>query len=367
MTILLQLTDVTKKYKNKFVLQDVSLNIEKGSFVCLLGPPGAGKSTLLRIIAGTEKPSSGKVLMNGEDITERPPWKRNISMVFQTFALYNHMTVYDNIANPLRAARMDERKIESRTKEVAQLLRIDSLLDKLPTQLSGGEKQRVAIARAIARERDLYLFDEPLTNLDLKIRVELRVELKRVQRELGKAIIYATSDPVEALAMANKVAVINQGKIEQYDEKENVYFKPSNLFVGKYFGYPEMNTFVCSLVSEAGKMLADAGPFKIDLTPFNEAISKLTTSKLIVGIRPECLKISQYKVNQGQSIEGKIVLCDVQGSETVVHVDCGEGLIIQVFVPEIYKMELGANVKLTFDPANLYIFDGTTLCCLNNE
>ena len=231
-----RLEKVTKRFGRVVALDSVSLVFEDGKFTPLLGPSGSGKTTLLYTVAGIYKPTSGRIYFDGEDVTDLPPNKRNVGLVFQNYALYPHMTVYDNIAFPLRLRKMPERKIDERVREIAKLLHIDELLDRYPSQLSGGQQQRVALARALVKEPTVLLLDEPLSNLDALLRIMIRAELKRLQKDLGITTIYVTHDQAEALSMADTVVVIDKGRIQQVDTPQNVYNRPRNLFVASFIG-----------------------------------------------------------------------------------------------------------------------------------
>ena len=263
--VVVRLEKITKKFKNIIAVNEVSLEVKDKEFYILLGPSGSGKSTTLNIIAGLEEPTSGYVYFDGEIVNDVPPEKRDVAMVFQTFALYPHMTAFDNIAFPLRIRKYPKTEIRERVNRVAEMLRIKHLLEKKPYELSGGERQRVALARAIVREPKLFLLDEPLSNIDAKLRVHMRAELIRLQKELGITTIYVTHDQVEAMTMGDKIAVMNHGKIMQIGRPIEVFKKPANLFVAGFIGTPPMNFFDCSLETSNGEDMLNCGHFKIKL------------------------------------------------------------------------------------------------------
>ncbi|MBW2057208.1 MAG: ABC transporter ATP-binding protein [Deltaproteobacteria bacterium] len=243
---------ISKRFGDRPVLTDVSLEVGEGSFTCLLGPPGAGKTTLLRIIAGLEDPTEGRILFDGADMASVGPQQRGVAMVFQDFALYPHLTVFGNIASPLIASRRPKDEVDREVRSVSDFLNIGPLLDRKPWQLSGGERQRVAIACLLVRNPRVALFDEPLVNLDYKIREEMRGQFKTMQEEFGQTIIYATPDPVDAMVMADRVVLIDRGTVQQYAPVDEVYERPANVFSGVYLGFPAMNTIPGTITMKGG-------------------------------------------------------------------------------------------------------------------
>lgn len=343
----------------KRILDDVTLEIEDRSFACILGPPGAGKTTLLRIIAGLETPSQGRIFFDREEVTDLSPQKRGVSMVFQDFALYPHLTAYENIASPLKAIKIPEAEMSSRVREVAEFLKIADLLERKPDQLSGGEMQRVAIARALAKRPRICLFDEPLVNLDYKIREGMRAEFKLMQEKLSQTIIYATPDPVDALTMADKVAILNNGKVEQYTGVNEAYNHPATVFAGTYLGYPPMNVIKCGMVEREEKLLLDAGSFTLDVTALKDKL-KSSAKEVVLGIRPEHLNISEEPLEgMDASFEAKIMVGEVIGSDTIVHLKA-EKHPLKAFIPEIYRAKLGMTIWISFNLSDIHIFDGKT-------
>ena len=348
-------------YGQKQALKNVNLEIKESEFTCILGPPGAGKTTLLRAIAGLEPIDAGRILFDDTDVTNLPPNKRNVSMIFQNLALYPNLNVYDNIANPLKLAKLPKTEIDDKVKEVADLLRISGLLDRKTWQLSGGEMQRVAIARAFARKADAYLMDEPLVNLDFKIREDMRAECKRLCSVLNKTIVYATPDPIDAFSMADHLAVLLNGEINQTGDVDDIYRKPVNSRVGMYLGAPPMNIVDCDITRKNGGCYLEAAGFAMDVTKFHDLLDGIQgTIKL--GIRPEHLVISEEK---NGNISGKIFLEERIGSDIIVHVRAGNELI-KVFAPHSANYSpgrTGQSINLSFDVNEIYLFskDGDRL------
>ncbi|RLE71312.1 MAG: glycerol-3-phosphate ABC transporter ATP-binding protein, partial [Thermoprotei archaeon] len=260
-----KLVDLCKYFGPVKAVDHLNLHIKDREFVALLGPSGCGKTTTLLMIAGIYKPTSGYIYFGDEIVNDVPPKDRNVGMVFQSYALYPHMTVFDNIAFPLKLKKVPKQEIEKKVKEVAEFLRIAELLDRKPSQLSGGQQQRVALARALAKEPQIFLMDEPLSNLDAKLRIMMRAELKRMQKELGITTIYVTHDQVEAMTMADRIAVLNLGRLQQYGTPDELYNKPSNVFVAGFIGSPPMNFIDGSLVETDDKLAIDIGPLKLPL------------------------------------------------------------------------------------------------------
>jgi multiple sugar transport system ATP-binding protein len=321
------LENVTKSFGNHTVIPPINLSIDDGSFVVFVGPSGCGKSTLLRLIAGLEDTTSGVIRIDGEDMTDTIPAKRQLSMVFQSYALYPHMSVYNNIAFPLKMANVDKSIIDQKVRAAAQTLNLTDYLDRRPRQLSGGQRQRVAIGRAIVRQPKAFLFDEPLSNLDAALRVNMRLEISELHQQLKTTMIYVTHDQVEAMTMADKIVVLNAGKIEQYGTPMELYRSPANRFVAGFIGSPKMN-FIDG--AEAAKFGAHS-----------------------IGIRPEHMAISTGQGNW----QGRVQVAEHLGSDTFIHVSV-EGLgLITVRTEGEEPVKPGDMVWLTPDPAHIYRFD----------
>jgi len=349
----LRIVELTKVFGTKKVLNNISIEVPEASFTSILGPPGAGKTTLLRIIAGVEPPTSGKIYLDDQDITLLPPKDRNVAMIYQTFALYPHMTVFDNIASPLRARRLSENEIKKKVKDIADFLGISHLLERFPRELSGGEKQRVAVARALVREAEIYLMDEPLTNLDYKLREAARAELKKMCKELKYTMIYATPDPLDALAMSDHVYVLFGGEIVQSGPTRKVYDFPDNIDVARYFSFPAMNFVECTV-----KHMDDKVAIKMPFTDIIVQKSEIDISEgeYIVGIRPHELKIMEKPSISGVSFKARLRLTYVIGSESIAYADAGE-TSLAIHVPFIYKIAEPKEVFINLDPMKILIFD----------
>jgi multiple sugar transport system ATP-binding protein len=321
------LQGVHKSFGQLDIIKDANLDIEDGSFVVFVGPSGCGKTTLLRLIAGLEDVTGGQILIDGQNVVNVPPAKRGLSMVFQSYALYPHMSVRGNIAFGLKMAGLPRAEIDSKVAAAAATLNLTPYLDRKPRELSGGQRQRVAIGRAIVREPKAFLFDEPLSNLDAALRVQMRMEVTRLQKQLATTAVYVTHDQVEAMTMADRIVVLNAGRVEQYGSPLELYERPANLFVAGFIGSPKMN-FVAG--PPAGQLGAAT-----------------------IGIRPEHLRIAQ----EGEGWPGTVSVAEHLGSDTFLYVDAGAlGLLTVRGVGEIH-LKGGDRVWLSPDPARLHRFD----------
>jgi len=352
-----KICDLTKKFGNKIAVDHLSFKVSDGEFFCILGPPGAGKTTILRMIAGLEKPDEGEIYIDDQLVNNILPADRDVAMTFQSLALYPNWTVYENIAFPLRIRKYPKDEIDKKVKEVASLLKITHLLDRTPVLASGGEKQRIAVARALVRSPKVLLLDEPLSNIDALLRLEMRGELKRLQTELKQTIIYATPDQLEAMSMADRIAVMNAGKLQQLDVPDVIYNKPANKFVAEYVGTPTMNFIDCTLTEKDGHIFLDAREFTLDVTKFDEALKESYGREVILGIRPEHVQISMERVKN--AIEGKVALVEPLGRMTVAHILISD-IHMQVICPANFKVEYGSKVWVKFDTDYLHIFDKKT-------
>jgi multiple sugar transport system ATP-binding protein len=332
---------VSKRYGEVAVVDHLSLEIDDGEFVVLLGPSGCGKTTTLRMLAGLETVTSGDIFIGDERINDVPTQQRDLAMVFQSYALYPHMTIAENIAYPLRVRKLDRDKREHRVASVARMLEIEALLERKPRELSGGERQRVALARAIVREPRAYLMDEPLSNLDARLRVQMRGELKRLQHELGTTTIYVTHDQAEAMTLASRVAVMRKGRVQQFDTPLNIYNRPANRFVAEFVGSPSMN-FIDGrvergfFVSEAIKLAVDRPDGTVEL-----------------GIRPEHVHV--FTEPRDGATPARVYITELMGNETFVFLSVGPHRLI-ARAPADFRAELESTVWLQFDADKAHFF-----------
>lgn len=351
----IELKNVTKSFYGKKVLDDISITIKSGDHVTVLGPDKSGKSTLLNIMAGTEKPDRGRIYFDGKDVTEHPPQKRNIGMVFQIFALYPNLNVYENIASPLKAKGLPKKKIDENVKEQAKILGIEGLLHHYPSELSGGESQRVAIARAIVKEATVYMLDEPFTNLDYKLRESMKVELKKILDKKGGTIILATPDPEEALFFSNTLIFLYDGKVLQRGSIEECYSKPANITVGKYFSSPAMNTMNAALIQRKKRSILDiSNELKLDVTHLELPEEE---NGYIVGLRPHNLYLVKEKKDM-LTISPTLELQENAGSEMVVKMKL-DGLSLTMYTPFVKRLG-GKPLRIFVDPCDFYIFSKKT-------
>lgn len=360
---------VSKSFGKTRVIKDVNLEIHDKEFVVFVGPSGCGKSTLLRLIAGLEDLSAGEILFDGEAVSELPPAARGIAMVFQSYALYPHMSVFDNMAFGLKLARNDRAGVAERVHEAARILQLEDLLDRKPRQLSGGQRQRVAIGRAIVRDPRVFLFDEPLSNLDAALRVQMRVEIARLHRALDATMVYVTHDQVEAMTLADRIVVLNDGAVEQFGTPLELYHQPRNLFVAGFIGSPRMN-FVDGTIADVGPraVTVDLGAgARVDLPVRGNGARR--GQKVVLGLRPEHLVRGD---GAALRFEGPVVAVEHLGGETYIHVAATSG------DPLLLKCEGGVGTRvgdtLSFGApvTACYLFDehGTAFirqCIGNNE
>ena len=345
-----ELSHLSKNFGAFQALADISLTIEKGEFCALLGPSGCGKSTLLRLIAGLEDASTGTIRINDRDVTDLEPADRRIAMVFQSYALYPHMTVAENIAFSLEAAGMRKAERLARAAEVAKTLQLDHLLDRKPALLSGGQRQRVAIGRALVRDPEVFLFDEPLSNLDAMLRVQMRMELSNLHHDLAATMIYVTHDQIEAMTMADRIVVLDQGRIRQVGAPMDLYNQPADRFVAAFIGSPSMN-FLPATASASGAELAVTiqGGRTLTLTPRHPT---RISGAVELGIRPEHAMLVDP---EAADLPARIKIVERLGNQTLVHMDTSAGLFT-LQGPGDIKAEVGETVGLAFDKARAHVF-----------
>jgi multiple sugar transport system ATP-binding protein len=364
-----RLRGIRKDFGDTPVIKGIDLDIEDGQFVVFVGPSGCGKSTLLRIIAGLEDVSAGELEIGGQPSLGVDPSKRGIAMVFQSYALYPHMTVAENMGFALKLARVPKEEIAERVRRAAGILQISHLLERKPKALSGGQRQRVAIGRAIVRKPEVFLFDEPLSNLDAALRAQTRVELARLHRELATTMIYVTHDQVEAMTLGQKIVVFNGGRIEQAGTPLELYERPANLFVAGFLGSPRMNFMDASLVGEEGAIATVRLAGGAEVAAAADVAHAAVGAKVTLGVRPEHLRLLRLDAGPGEAagegIPGTVGLVEYLGDVTLAYVQV-EG------VPELVAVKcggaqsvppVGARVLLAFDPAHAYLFgaDGAAM------
>ena len=333
----LQLNHIEKNFGAVKVIKGIDLVIEKGEFVVFVGPSGCGKSTLLRLIAGLEAVDGGNIHLDGRDITALPSSKRDLAMVFQSYALYPHMSVYDNMSFALTLAKADKAVIDEKVQRAAKILNLEPYLDRQPKDLSGGQRQRVAIGRAIVRAPKVFLFDEPLSNLDAALRGQTRVEIAKLHRDLGATTVYVTHDQVEAMTLADRVVVLRDGKIEQVGTPLELYDKPANQFVAQFIGTPQMNVLASSVVPQLAKAFAVPVP-----------------DGGFIGLRPESIVLTEAGTGQ---LQGKVELVEALGAETLVYVMSEQGAQIVARQNTRTHVKAGDDVGVDIDTSTAHLFD----------
>jgi multiple sugar transport system ATP-binding protein len=349
------LSGVSKRFEAVRVLESLDLAVGDGEFSVLLGPSGCGKTTALRIVAGLETPSTGRVEIAGKDVTHRPPRDRDVAMVFQSYALYPHLTVAENIAYPLRVRKVDRQARSDAVRRVAEALEVGHLLDRRPRQLSGGQRQRIALARAIIREPAAFLMDEPLSNLDAKLRITMRGEIKRLQQRLGTTTLYVTHDQVEALTMADRVCLLKDGRVQQYAPPQEVYDRPANQFVAEFIGNPPMNVLELELDQERRAMVVAGSP--VELGDRFDACGEGEVVR--IGLRARDLALAP--AGTPNALQGTVYVVEPLGDEVYVDVLVG-GSRIAVHAERGWTAALGTPVAVRVDPDRACFFrpDGTT-------
>jgi multiple sugar transport system ATP-binding protein len=360
---------LTKQFGKTMAVDRLSLVCQDGEFFMLLGPSGAGKTTTLKLIAGLVEPTGGRIFIGGRDVTTLEPGDRDVAMAFETYALYPHLSVYENLAFPLRsprtAGRYSSKLLDERVRAVAGMLEIDPLLGRMPTQLSGGQKQRVALGRALVREPSVFLLDEPIAHLDAKLRNRMHAELRRIQKQLGTTTIYATPDYAEAMAMADRLAVVEQGRVVQVGPPLEVYFNPANEFVARFMGDPPMNFFECEIVSRgdrpairlAGQVLALSGPM-------GQALSRQLGGRVRLGVRPADIAIVRSAEPPGAPMLPSEVLVVEPSERTLVVTLRAHGIDFKLKTQAGGGIHPGDQMQVRFDPAKLYVFDPDTRLAL---
>jgi len=349
----LRLENISKDFRNFPALSKINLSIKDGRFCVVLGPSGCGKSTLLNLIAGLEEASEGRIYLGERDITDLQPHKRNIAMVFQSYALYPHLSVFENIAFGLRLRKEKEGEIRAKVKKVSEILNIEGKLNKFPRELSGGERQRVATGRAIVREPEIFLFDEPLSNLDARLRIELRAEFIKLHRRLKKTIIYVTHDQIEALSIGEEIVVIRDGQIQQVSSPKELYQNPQNLFVAGFIGTPPMNIIQVGLrkVKNTLALVRDEFCFLIP-ADFQRVLENHIGRDIYFGFRPSAAKLT----SAGQ-IKGEVVFTEVIGEDAYAHIRVYPGIELTAKLTEAGLPKPQVLVSVALDESKIYFFN----------
>jgi len=352
------LDHVTKRFGDVVAVNDLNLDIQDQEFVTLVGPSGCGKTTTLRMIAGLEKTSEGQIFFDEEEVGHLPANHRDIAMVFQSYALYPHMNVFENIGFALRRMKFSKDEVDRRVNWAAEMLGIDPLLQRKPRELSGGQRQRVALGRAIVREPACFLLDEPLSNLDAKLRVSMRAELKRLHHDLGRTFIYVTHDQAEALTMSDRIAIMNYGKLQQFGTPDEVYSQPANIFVAGFIGSPGMNFIDGELLQEDGQLFFQTGAVRYPLPDDvgRRVAANHTERAIVLGVRAEAVDVS---MNGTAGVDGVVYVEEPLGSDIFLTVEVGKTTIIVRTEPE-FRAGIGTGVKLHFNPQKIYFFDPKT-------
>jgi multiple sugar transport system ATP-binding protein len=353
---------VYKRFGDVIAVNDLDIKVADKEFLVLVGPSGCGKTTALRCLAGLEDISEGKILIGDQVVNDVPPKDRDIAMVFQSYALYPHMSVYDNMAFGLKLRKTPKDEIKRRVGNAADILGIHQLLDRKPRQLSGGQRQRVAVGRAIVREPKVFLFDEPLSNLDAKLRVETRANISKLHQQLQTTFIYVTHDQVEAMTMASRIAVTNKGILQQIDTPQSLYDLPDNLFVAGFIGSPAMNFFNATLNKDDGKLFVDAGSFNMQIPENRTGVyMPYAGKKIIFGIRPEDIHNPEFAPPgiTAQPVSCKVDVTELMGNEIFVYLKAGEHNFVARVDPRS-RYQIDEDVQVVFNMENMHIFDTET-------
>ena len=358
----LELRNVSKRFGNAYVLRDLSLAVEDKSFVVLVGPSGCGKSTTLMLIAGLEELTSGEILIDGRVVNEVEPKDRDIAMVFQNYALYPHMSVFNNMAFGLKMRKFSKTEIRKRVEEAARILEIESLLERKPRELSGGERQRVAMGRAIVRQPKVFLFDEPLSNLDAKLRVQMRAEISKLHDRLGTTIVYVTHDQVEAMTLAERIVIMKDGRIMDQGSPLTVYENPANLFVAGFIGSPAMNFFPGAVEGEGGRLFFRNEEMELPLPElWRDKRVEVTGRRVVLGIRPHHMKEAALSpaLEGWEKVIAKVEVMEPMGNEVVLLLSMGKTQFRAAVDPHT-KSRVHDLIEVWFDLNRIHLFDEKT-------
>lgn len=354
--------NVTKKFGDVIALNNFDIHVKDKEFLVLVGPSGCGKSTALRLLAGLEDLTAGTIMIGDKEVNELPPKDRDIAMVFQSYALYPHMSVFENMAFGLRLRKMDKAEIIKRVDSAASILGIETLLDRKPRQLSGGQRQRVAVGRAIVREPNVFLLDEPLSNLDAKLRVQTRAEISKLHKELATTFIYVTHDQVEAMTMATRIAVMNFGELQQIDSPQKLYDQPANKFVAGFIGSPSMNFFDAKITKAGAGLKIITTSFQVKVPKsLQKAYTKYLDKSVVFGIRPEDIHDSGYTPANiaPAKVNAKVEVIELMGNEIVSYLKSGENTYVARVDPRS-SYTVGDEVQVIFNADNIHVFDKDT-------
>jgi len=354
---------VTKVFGDVVAVNNLYLDIEDKEFLVLVGPSGCGKTTALRLLAGLEEITEGTISIGDRVVNDVPPKDRDIAMVFQSYALYPHMSVYDNMAFGLKLRKTPKDEIKKRVQDAAEILGIQDLLDRKPRQLSGGQRQRVALGRAIVREPEVFLFDEPLSNLDAKLRVQTRAEINKLHTRLATTFIYVTHDQVEAMTMASRIAVIDSGLLQQLDTPQNLYDSPANVFVAGFIGSPAMNLFDAKVQRSDGKLFVDAGSFQVPIPEAHmDTYGPYENKSVVFGIRPEDIHDPAFSPPNIQTapVEMKVDVTELMGNEIFIYLESGENIFVGRVDPRT-TFTMGEQVQVVFNMDNMHLFESEGL------
>ncbi len=352
---------VSKEFGDVVAVNDLNLNIDDKEFIVLVGPSGCGKTTALRMLAGLEEITKGEVRIGDRVVNDVPPKDRDIAMVFQSYALYPHMSVYDNMAFGLKLRKTPKQDIKRRVQEAAEILGIQDMLTRKPRQLSGGQRQRVALGRAIVREPKVFLFDEPLSNLDAKLRGAMRSEITKLHQRLATTFIYVTHDQIEAMTMATRIAVINKGVLLQLDTPQMLYDRPDNMFVAGFMGAPAMNFFKAKLRKDGNHLVIEGGAFKVQVTADKKSYQNYVDKPVIMGIRPEDIYNPVF-VPPGihtSPVEAKVDVTELMGNEISLYLLAGQDNIVARVDPRT-EFRMGDKVQVAFNMDKVHLFDPDT-------
>lgn len=352
---------VTKRFGDTLAVDDLNINVDDREFLVLVGPSGCGKTTALRCLAGLEEVTEGRIMIADRVVNDVAPKDRDIAMVFQSYALYPHLSVFDNMAFGLKLRKVPKDRIKTRVEKAAATLGITDLLKRKPRQLSGGQRQRVAVGRAIVREPKVFLFDEPLSNLDAKLRVQMRAEISKIHHQLQTTFIYVTHDQMEAMTMATRIAVINKGRLQQLDTPQNLYNQPANLFVAGFIGSPAMNFFSAAIRRDGG-LFADSGEFRIPI-PIDRAknLEPYVGKDVVIGIRPEDIHDVGFVPPNivAAKVSAQVDVTELMGNEILLYLVTGKNTFVARVDPRS-QLRVGNQAEVALDMEKLHLFDAAT-------